>query len=197
MTLYSSEERRKPRCSVSSSYSSPSECGSGWRGEHLERRRPRTWPARCEARSPRPSSTSTAQSPSRAARYAEAAWATWCAHEADALRVEARQRGARKLGARRAYSVRSPSQRVGGDVVAAGSGAERGVVGVGDRVEVGGRQAAVAQAERASPAPGSSQVENGTGALAVLAPGEALLLGGGDDRARRPRARRPDRGRRR
>jgi hypothetical protein len=28
MTLYSSEERRKPRCAVSSSYMSPSECGS-------------------------------------------------------------------------------------------------------------------------------------------------------------------------
>ena len=30
MTLYSSELRRKPRCEVASSYSSPSECGSCW-----------------------------------------------------------------------------------------------------------------------------------------------------------------------
>ena len=102
-------------------------------------------------------------------------------HEADLRRVQAgqawREEVRRLLGVHLAHDVavveqpgllRRPHQR--------------GVEGVGDRVEVLGRQA------RPRPAPGGGELGQLPGAprqrpLAVLAPAEPLLLGGGHDLA--------------
>jgi hypothetical protein len=61
---------------VTSSYISPRECGSRW-AARISSSPSTERPARCEADSPRPSSTSTLEEGNGAARWAEAAWATW------------------------------------------------------------------------------------------------------------------------
>ena len=180
MTLYSSDERRKPRCAVRSSYSRPSECGSAWAAS-TSSLPPAKRPARCEVRSPRPSSTRTSHGSMPDANVADAACATWCGDPADHRRVEAGQ--ARAQEQRRPPRVqRAKALPLGGRDVAVDLRREVGVVRVRDRVEVGRLEPRLGQAERhrlLGQLPGRER----HGRLAVLAAREALLLGGGDDLA--------------
>jgi hypothetical protein len=100
-------------------------------------------------------------------------------HVAHAGRVEAGQGGAQEH--RRPLGVQGaqPLPPVGGEVVAARRRKAR-IVGVGDRVEVVRREAACIEAPAGRPLgqlPGGERHRR----LAVLAPGEPLLLGRGDD----------------
>jgi hypothetical protein len=67
ITLYSSDEGRKPRCSVASSYIRPSELGRST-VESTSSSVPRACPARNEPRSPRPSTTIVAERSNGAAK---------------------------------------------------------------------------------------------------------------------------------
>ena len=114
--------------------------------------------------------------------------------EAHCLGVEPGQR--RRQEARRPLRVQraQPLPAVGRHVVAARR--ERRVVGIGDGVEVARLRADVGEAPAGRfgrQLPGRER----HGRLPVLAPAEALFLGRGSDRCRRPPARRRDRGRRR
>ena len=178
MTLYSSDERRKPRCAVSSSYSRPERVRQRLRGQHVEpaageaRRRD----ARSARRGRRAPARRTGPCPTRT-------WPTPRARRGAATqrthrRVEAGQ--ARAQEQRRAPRVqRAQALPLGGRDVAVGLRRERRVVRVRDRVELGRLEPRLGEAERhrlLRQLPGGER----HGRLAVLAAGEALLLGGGD-----------------
>ena len=75
ITLYSSLDRVKPRCSVRLSYRRPNECGSDCDAS-TSSLWSRYTPASIEVRSPRPSTTKTAASGCGAASAVEAACVT-------------------------------------------------------------------------------------------------------------------------
>src|SRR5215212_367399 len=102
-------------------------------------------------------------------------------NEAHKIGIEARKRRAQKEWRPTGVERAQPLPLAGGDVVG-GLSSEVRVVGVGDGVEVGGYETGVFQAPRR----GLLRYLPGRkwhGLLAVLAPAEPLLLGGGDRHA--------------
>lgn len=100
--------------------------------------------------------------------------------EAHAIRLQPGERGGEELGRTGGVERAERLPAVERHVAVRGR-RERGVVGVRDRVEVGGREAGVPEAPPRGvlgQLPGRERHAR----LPVLAPGEALLLRGGDDR---------------